>query len=100
MLFPGAALRVGRGAVLRDQAFLCSWIQGVSFPCWAAVRPQHPYSWLLGLLTWGGGEVEVSAFRCRPYCSSWIFLACLATLEPLMVDLQSLLKGGGSWLPD
>ena len=27
------------------------------------------------------------------------FLACSATLEPLLYDPQSLLKGGGSWLP-
>ena len=27
------------------------------------------------------------------------FLACSATLEPLLYDPQSLMKGGGSWLP-
>ena len=26
------------------------------------------------------------------------FLACSATLEPLLYDLQSILKGGWSWL--
>ena len=56
-----------------------------------------------GPLAWGGWVAVKLMFLPSGFQTTLLiledFLACSATLEPLLYDPQSLMKGGGSWLP-
>lgn len=91
--------------MLRDQVFLPIQLApgGSLQGCCEASEPLLLASRPLAWIGWGGVVVvKVSFLSSGPQTSLLvlgIFPACPATLEPLMDDLQSLLKGGGCWLP-